>query len=60
MAGGMIAVPAMVKGAVEILVIADQGDGTGMGTGLFTRLGRKVAGMSATALRASLRTIKPG
>jgi hypothetical protein len=50
-AGGVIAVPAMVKGAVELLLIADQGDITGMGAGLFTQLGRKVAGMSATALR---------
>ena len=50
-AGGVIAVPATVKGAVELLLIADQGDVTGMGAGLFTQLGRKVAGMSATALR---------
>jgi len=50
-AGGVIAIPATVKGAVELLLIADQGDITGMGAGLFTQLGRKVAGMSATALR---------
>jgi hypothetical protein len=37
--GGVIAVPATVKGVVEILLIADRGDVTGMGADLFARLG---------------------
>ena len=50
-AGGMIAVPGALKGVVEILLLADAGDVTGMGAELFTSLGKRVAGMSAAALR---------
>jgi hypothetical protein len=49
-AGGVIAVPAALKGVVEILLLADAGDVTGMGAELFTSLGKPVAGMSADAL----------
>ena len=50
-AGGVIAVPGAIKGVVEILLLADAGDVTGMGAELFTTLGKRVAGMSAAALR---------
>jgi hypothetical protein len=50
-AGGVIAIPAALKGIVEILLLADAGDVTGAGGELFARLGKRVAGMSAAALR---------
>lgn len=50
-AGGVIAVPAAIKGVVEILLLADAGDVTGMGAELFTTLARRAASMSAAALR---------
>lgn len=50
-AGGVIAVPAAIKGVVEILLIADAGDVTGAGGALFAQLGKRAARMSAAALR---------
>lgn len=50
-AGGLIAIPAVLKGVVELLLLADAGDVTGAGGELFARLGKRVAGMSAAALR---------
>jgi A nuclease of the HNH/ENDO VII superfamily with conserved WHH len=50
-AGGVIAIPVALKGIVEILLLADAGDVTGAGGELFARLGKRVAGMSAAALR---------
>jgi hypothetical protein len=50
-AGGLIAIPAALKGIVEILLLADAGNVTGAGSELFAKLGKRVAGMSAAALR---------
>lgn len=50
-AGGVIAVPEAIKGFVDILLIADQGDITGEGANLFKRFGREMAGVSAAAVR---------
>ncbi len=50
-AGGVIAVPAAIKGVVEILLIAEAGDVTGAGGQLFSQLGKRVGKMSAAALR---------
>src|SRR5262249_31412095 len=51
-AGGLISVPAAVKGVVEILLIADAGDVTGAGGELVSQLGKRVAQMAAAALRS--------
>jgi hypothetical protein len=50
-AGGVIAVPAAIKGVVEILLIADAGDVTGAGGALFAQLGKRAARISAAMLR---------
>ncbi len=50
--GGLIAVPGAIKGLVEVLLIADAGDVTGAGGQLFSRLAKRVARMSAAALRS--------
>jgi hypothetical protein len=50
-AGGVIAIPAALKGVVEIVLLADAGDVTGMGGALFVRFGKRLAGMSAAAVR---------
>lgn len=49
--GGVIAVPAAIKGVVELILLADAGDVTGMGADAFKLLGKRVAGMSAAAVR---------
>jgi hypothetical protein len=49
--GGVIAIPAALQGIVEILLLADAGDVTGAGGELFAKLGKRIAGMSAAALR---------
>jgi hypothetical protein len=50
-AGGVIAIPAALKGFVEILLLADAGDITGEGANLFKTFGREMAGVSAAAVR---------
>jgi hypothetical protein len=50
-AGGVIAVPEAIKGAVDVLLIADAGDVTGAGGQLFGQLGKEIGKMSAAALR---------
>ena len=50
-AGGVIAIPEAIKGAVELLLLADAGDVTGAGANAFKALGKEVAGLGATALR---------
>src|SRR5262249_23724660 len=50
-AGGVIAVPAALKGIVEILLLADAGDITGAGADLFKTLCKEITGMSAAAVR---------
>jgi hypothetical protein len=50
-AGGVIAVPEVIKGAVDVLLIADAGDVTGAGSQLFGQLGHEIGKMSAAALR---------
>lgn len=50
-AGGVIAVPEAIKGAVDVLLIADAGDVTGAGGQLFGQLGKEMGKMSAAALR---------
>jgi hypothetical protein len=50
-AGGVIAIPAAIKGLVEIVLLADAGDVTGEGAQLFVRLGKRTAGMTAAAVR---------
>jgi HNH/ENDO VII superfamily nuclease len=52
--GGVIAVPLAIKGAVELLLIADAGDITGAGSQLFAQLGKRAAKMSAAALRGGV------
>ena len=49
--GGVIAVPEALKGAVDVLLIADAGDITGAGSGLFARLGGRLAKLPARLLR---------
>jgi plasmid stabilization system protein ParE len=49
--GGVIAVPLVLKGAVDVLLIADAGDITGAGASAFKALGKEAAKMSAGALR---------
>jgi A nuclease of the HNH/ENDO VII superfamily with conserved WHH len=49
--GGVIAVPEAIKGAVDVLLIADAGDVTGAGANAFKALGKEAAKMSAGALR---------
>ena len=51
-AGGVITIPAALKGVVEILLLADAGDITGAGANAFKALGKEIAGMSAAALRS--------
>ena len=51
-AGGVIAVPEALKGAVDVLLIADAGDITGSGAQAFKALGKEAAKMSAAALRS--------
>ena len=50
-AGGVIAVTEAIKGAVDVLLIADAGDVTGAGGQLFGQLGKEIGKMSAAALR---------
>jgi hypothetical protein len=50
--GGVITIPAALKGAVELLLLADAGDITGAGANAFKALGKQAAGMSAAALRS--------
>jgi hypothetical protein len=52
--GGVIAVPEALKGAVDVLLIADAGDITGAGAQAFKALGKEAAKMSAAALRSDL------
>jgi hypothetical protein len=51
-AGGVIAIPEALKGAVDVLLIADAGDITGAGAQAFKALGKEAAKMSAAALRS--------
>ena len=50
-AGGVITIPAALKGAVEIMLLADAGDITGAGANAFKALGKEAAGMGAAAVR---------
>jgi hypothetical protein len=49
-AGGVIAVPEALKGAVDVLLIADAG--TGAGAQAFKALSKEAAKMSSAALRS--------
>jgi hypothetical protein len=49
--GGVIAVPLALKGAVDVLLIAEAGDVTGAGAQAFKALGKEAAKMSAASLR---------
>jgi hypothetical protein len=51
-AGGVITIPAALKGVVEILLLADAGDVTGAGASAFKALSKEIASMSAAALRS--------
>ena len=51
-AGGLIAVPEALKGAVDVLLIVDAGDITGAGAQAFKALGKEAAKVSAAALRS--------
>lgn len=53
-AGGVIAIPAALKGVVELMLLADAGDITGAGASAFTKLGKELAGMGAAAVRQVL------
>jgi hypothetical protein len=48
--GGVIAVPEALKGAVDVLLIADAGNITGAGSGLFAKLSRRGLGKLSAAL----------
>ncbi|HEX8113027.1 MAG TPA: hypothetical protein VF516_35095, partial [Kofleriaceae bacterium] len=48
---GVIVIPEALKGAVDVLLLADAGDVTGAGAQAFKQLGKEAARMSAAALR---------
>jgi hypothetical protein len=48
---GVIVIPEVLKGAVDVLLIAEAGDVTGAGAQTFKALGKEAAKMSAAALR---------
>jgi A nuclease of the HNH/ENDO VII superfamily with conserved WHH len=48
---GVIVIPEALKGAVDVLLLADAGDVTGAGAQAFKALGKEAARMSAAALR---------